>query len=220
MGGLAHELRNPLSTVMVNLKLLAEDLQDLSVNPEDARRRGLLKVDVLRREAERLQQLLDEFLRLAGPCPLRLTSVDLNEVVNRLVGFLEPLMASRQIRVLVESAQKPLLCRADESLLSQAILNIALNAQQSMPDGGTLRIRLRRGPNAAVVEVQDEGLGISPSDRERIFQPFYSTRSRGTGLGLPITKRIIEEHGGTLGFDSEPGRGTTFFVRLPMAGNA
>jgi len=220
VGGLAHELRNPLSTVMVNLKLLAEDLQDLSVNPEDARRRGLLKVDVLRREAERLQQLLDEFLRLAGPCPLRLATIDLHEVIGRLVTFLGPLMTSRQVRVLVERDTTPLHCDADESLLSRALLNITLNAEQSMSNGGTLRIRLKPDGDDAVIEIQDEGVGISHSDRDRIFRPFYSTRPGGTGLGLPITKRIIEEHGGTLTFESEPGKGTTFFVRLPGANDS
>jgi len=214
-GGLAHELRNPLSTMMVNLKLLAEDLQDAEAPPEAVRRRALLKVDVLRREAERLQQLFDDFLNLAGPCKLRQTEIDLNAIVTRLVDFFGPVARNHRIDIEFTPRTTALSCPVDEQLLSQALLNIVINAQQAMPEGGTLRIVTYAEAGWAVIEISDCGRGIASNDRERIFRPFFSTKPGGSGLGLPITQRIVNEHGGRLTFRSEPGRGTTFTVHLP-----
>ncbi len=215
-GGLAHELRNPLSTIMVNLKLLAEDLQDLEAHPRDVRRRALLKVDVLRREAERLQSLFDEFLNLTGPYALHRQPVDLNLVVTRLVEFCEPLLSANAIRVTVDAAGTPLQCSVDEKLLRQALLNIVINAQQAMPDGGELRIKVGKDGDRAFIAVADSGVGIPQPYHDRVFRPFFSTKSGGTGLGLSITQRIIHEHEGTLTFQSEEGKGTTFTIRLPL----
>lgn len=214
-GGLAHELRNPLSTMMVNLKLLGEDLQDTEARPEDMRRRALLKVDVLRGEAERLQTLFDDFLNLAGPCKLRREALDLNTIVNRLAVFFDPVARSAHIELAVRPSTGPLICEVDEQLLSQALLNLVINAQQAMPSGGTLRFATRAEGAFAVIDVSDTGVGIAESDRERILRPFYSTKSRGSGLGLSITQRIVNEHDGELAFQSEVGRGTTFTIRLP-----
>ena len=215
-GGLAHELRNPLSTIMINLTLLAEDLQDLDTHPRDIRRRTLLKVEVLRREAERLQALFDEFLNLAGPCPLQRERIDLHGVVTRLVEFSEPLLSAHRIRVTVHPTCDPLHCLLDEKLLRQALLNIVINAQQAMPDGGELRISTGMDGDWAYLAVADTGVGIPDQYYDRVFRPFFSTKSGGTGLGLSITQRIIHEHGGTLTFHSEVEKGTTFTIRLPL----
>jgi signal transduction histidine kinase len=214
-GGLAHELRNPLSTMMVNLKLLAEDLQDPKVAADVVRRRALLKVDVLRREAERLQQLFDDFLNLAGPCKLRPAEADLNRIIERLVEFFAPVARNHKVEIEFVPASSGALAWVDDPLVSQALLNLFINAQQAMPAGGTLRIVTRSDPDWAEIEITDSGLGVSAGDRERIFQPFFSTKPGGTGLGLCITRRIVREHGGRLAFDSEPGRGTRFVIELP-----
>jgi two-component system sensor histidine kinase HydH len=215
-GGLAHELRNPLSTMMINLKLLAEDLSDTDASPEDVRRRALLKVDTLRREAERLQSLFDDFLNLTGPCRLQRAKTDLNAVVARLIEFFEPLAHSEGIEVRTVGTQNPLVCPVDEKLLSQALLNIVVNAQQAMPEGGELTLTTAVEGDQAVLTVSDTGVGIAQSDRERILRPFFSTKASGNGLGLSLTRRVIQEHGGTLSFESELGRGTTFTIRLPL----
>jgi signal transduction histidine kinase len=214
-GGLAHELRNPLSTMMINLKLLAEDLGDPEADPEDVRRRALLKVDTLRGEAERLQGLFEDFLNLAGPCRLQRKETDLNAVVARLVEFFEPSARTGGIEVRISHADDPLMCSVDERLLSQALLNILINAQQAMPDGGELTITTGIEGDDVVVAVRDTGIGITESDRARIFRPFFSTKAGGNGLGLSITQRLVHEHGGELRFAGEPGRGTTFTMRLP-----
>jgi len=213
-GGLAHELRNPLSTMMVNLKLLAEDLRDDSADPVDVRRRSLLKVDGLRREAERLQQLFDEFLNLAGPFTLKKETVDLGSVISRLATFLDPLLRSNRVDLTVSTPDSPVYCRGDENLLSQALLNLAINAQQAMPDGGDLRMATGTTDGEAWITVSDTGMGIAPADHQRVFKPFFSTKAKGTGLGLAITRRIIHEHGGTLTLSSELSKGTSFTVRL------
>jgi two-component system, NtrC family, sensor histidine kinase HydH len=215
-GGLAHELRNPLSTMMVNLKLLAENLQDNSANFEDIRRRALLKVDVLRRQAERLQALFDDFLNLATPYNLQRSSCDLNKVVARLVEFFEPMLKSSGVVLQVHLAAGPVLVSADEKLLSQALLNLMVNAQEAMPQGGTLTISTSRKNDYAEIRVADTGIGIAEKDRDRVMRPFFSTKSKGTGLGLSITRRIIQEHSGELNFEANQPQGTILSIRLPL----
>ncbi len=216
VGGLAHELRNPLSIMMVNLKLLAEDLEDIQIHPEDARRRGLHKVQALQHEAKRLQRLFDQFLHLTDPYYLDPVPSDLNEIVRSLVEFFEGSAEGEDIEVQFTPADAPLMCRVDEQRIRQGLLNILINAQQAMPDGGVLGIRTTCEADGAVVAISDTGPGIAPEDRERILRPFYSTKAHGSGLGLSITQRIIREHGGTLTLESMLGEGTTFLVWLPF----
>lgn len=214
-GGLAHELRNPLSIVMVNLKLLAEDLQDQDADPQDVRRRALLKVDVLRGEAQRLQNLFDDFLNLTGPCRVEKKNIDVNSIVQRMVTFFEPLAHNHRIHLQLELNDSPAMCQVDDELLSQALLNIVVNAQQAMPEGGRLTIATRDDGDHVVLSVTDTGVGITPEDQERILKPFYSTKRSGTGLGLSITNRLIQAQGGTIEFSTTPGQGTTFTISLP-----
>ena len=215
IGGLAHELRNPLSTLMVNLKLLSEDLNDLTADPEDTRRRSLVRVNSLQREAERLQTLFDEFLHLTDPFKGRRTEEDINDIVGRLLAFFEPSARGGGIKVEFTLADGPLVCRVDESHLRRALLNILINAQQAMPHGGTMTVTTKAEDSFAVIEIADTGTGIGEEDRERVLRPFFSTKAEGTGLGLSITQRVIHEHGGTLGFESQRDAGTTFTIRLP-----
>lgn len=214
-GGLAHELRNPLSTMMINLKLMAEDLNDPATVCEDVRRRALLRVNVLQHEAERLQGIFDDFLQLMNPYRLTKKPVDVVATVNRLAEFFAPVAQSHGLALSVDAGASRLVFDADENLLRQALLNLLINAQQATPAGGTITMRCVEENNAIVVSVSDTGAGIAPEARERIFRPFFSTKQGGTGLGLSLTQRIIQEHGGTLTFESEIGKGTTFVVRLP-----
>lgn len=214
-GGLAHELRNPLSTIMINLKLLAEDLIDASAEFEDVRRRALNRVDSVRREAERLQGIFDDFLRLTNPFRLNKSPVDIVATVHRLAEFFEPVARSHGLTLTVEACSAPLVCEADENLLRQALLNLLINAQQATAPGGTITLGCTMDGNNAVVYVRDTGAGIAPEARERVFRPFFSTKQGGSGLGLSLTQRIVHEHGGTLTFESDVGKGTTFCIRLP-----
>lgn len=220
IGGLAHELRNPLSTLMVNLQLLAEDLNDLTADPEDTRRRSLVRVGSLQREAERLQSLFDEFLHLTDPFKAHPTEEDINDIVGRLLAFFEPSARGGGIKIEFTLADGPLICHVDESHLRRALLNILINAQQAMTEGGTLTVTTKAEDTFAVVEIADTGTGIGEEERERVFRPFFSTKAKGTGLGLSITQRVIQEHGGTLSFESRRDVGTTFTIRLPRPAKA
>ncbi len=219
-GGLAHELRNPLSTIMINLKLLKEQLSDTNTSAEDMRRRALVKVDTLRREAERLQALFDDFLQLTGPRGLEPGRTDMCQLLGRLLEFLKPVLESGAVHWSMDVPNEPVFAVVDERLISQALLNLMINAQQAMADGGELRVRLSAQADWCVIELSDTGMGISPAERERIFQPFFSTKAEGTGLGLSITRRIVSDHGGLLSCESGLGAGTTFVVRLPLRGFA
>jgi two-component system sensor histidine kinase HydH len=215
-GGLAHELRNPLSTVMIQLTLLAEDLEDIEVHPIDARRRALFKVEILRREAQRLQSLFDEFLSLTGPCGLGLKDVDVNQIVAGLGTFVDPEANARGIAVKLSLADEPVVCPVDENLLRQALLNIIINAQEAMPEGGELRLATGIQGDDAAIAISDTGVGIAAEDRDRILKPFFSTKPGGNGLGLSITQRIIHEHHGSICIESGPEQGTTFTIGLPL----
>jgi len=215
-GGLAHELRNPLSTVMIQLKLLAEDLEDIEAHPIDARRRALFKVEILQREAQRLQSLFDEFLSLTGPCRLGLKDVDVNQIVARLGAFVEPEAKAKGIAVKLSLADEPVVCPVDENLLRQALLNIVINAQEAMPEGGELRLATGIQADDAAIAISDSGVGVATEDRNRILKPFFSTKPDGNGLGLSITQRIIHEHRGSIVIESGPGQGTTFTIVLPL----
>lgn len=218
-GGLAHEIRNPLSTLKVNLQLLAEDWREADdPDKSDLCRRSLAKLDTLRTEADRLQNILDDFLRYIGRQELHLTQADLNEVVEEMLIFFQPQATAHKVRVRSTLWSEPLICQVDVPLIKQALLNLFVNAQQAMPEGGELMVRTRLDVDGrACIEVTDTGCGIAPADHAKIFQAYYSTKRDGTGLGLPTTKRIVRAHGGTVELHSEPGRGSRFTLRIPTS---
>lgn len=213
-GRLAHEIRNPLSTMRMNLDLLAEDFE----NPENQReRRALVKIERVRKESHRLQAILEDFLRFVRIKDLRTRPTNLNDLVDDLRDFCEGEGLAHAIvsRAALDPELPPV--ALDAELFKQALFNLIRNAQLAMPDGGELILTTRRAGDWAVLDVIDTGVGIPPEDRDRIFEPFVSSRPGGSGLGLPTTRRIVEAHGGRLSVESEPGRGSKFTVRLPLA---
>jgi signal transduction histidine kinase len=214
-GGLAHEIRNPLSTLKVNLQLLAEDL-GMEANA-DLRRRSLQRLETLQSETERLQILLDNFLRLVSGHEINTRPVDIGKVVRHLVEFFTPRAEEMDIRMRLRLSDEELICELDESLIQQALLNLCLNAQQSMPDGGELIVETAAEDDWARIDVTDTGIGIAAEALDKLFKPFFSTRKGGSGLGLSVTRRIVSEHGGTIEVQSEPGKGSRFTVRVPRS---
>jgi len=221
-GGLAHEIRNPLSTIKVNLQLLSEDLRDAQrhLDPghphEHLFRRSLLRLETLRQQVTRMGAILDSFLSYVGGTEPQTARVDLNDMVDRLVEFFSPQARSAGLTLRVALADGPLWCDIDEDLLQQAVLNLLVNAQQAVGDSGEIIVRtVRAAGGEAHVVVQDTGPGIDPQHRERIWQAFYSTKQGGTGLGLPLARRIVRMHGGDIDIDSQPGHGASFVIRLP-----
>jgi two-component system sensor histidine kinase HydH len=218
--GLAHEIRNPLSTLKLNLQLLEEELASL---PGEAGKRSTIRLATLKKEADRLRQTLDDFLKFAGRIELRPEAVSLNSVVEELVDFLLPQANAGGVRVHTALAAEDPKCRLDVNLFKQALLNLLLNALQAMPkeaENGErpreLMVRTLKTAEHAILYVSDTGLGILPENMPRIFEGYFTTKRGGTGLGLPTTRRIIEEHGGHITVESEAGKGTTFRVELPL----
>lgn len=221
-GGLAHEIRNPLATLKVNLQLLAEDWRELSrLDPaaSDLVRRSLNRVETMLREADRLAHILDAFLRYSARHEPRRIPCDLSQLVARIAEFVAPQAAAQGVNLECRDADGPLRVAVDDDLLEQALLNLVFNALQAMPDGGTLTIQTRRLPDGRpAIDVIDTGTGIPPDRVGRVFEPYYSTRRGGTGLGLPTARRIVAAHGGSIEVRSEPGQGSTFTIILPPDG--
>lgn len=213
IGGLAHEIKNPLSTITVNLKLLAEDFQ----NPEsDSERQALVRISVLGEEAQRLSNLLDDVLKFVRRPQLQRKSCDVNELMQAMVDFYSAQARSAKLTFRHQLHSAPLICDLDMDLIKQALLNIFINAQQAMPDGGELMIRTSTEANSALIDITDTGPGISQNDRKKIFEVSFSTKQGGSGLGLPTTKRIIQAHQGSIEVQTTPGRGTNFRISLPL----
>ena len=233
--GLAHEIKNPLSTVGLNMQLLQEDLGDIGRDappgaiPEEKLGRMQRRFDALRRETSRLRDILEDFLRFAGRMELDRTPTDLNALVDELADFYEPQAAAAHVNQRRQLGARPAVVPIDAGLVKQALLNLLINATQAMatarekgrPHGGAdellLRTQNRRylGRDEVEICVTDTGPGITPDVVEKVFQPYFSTKRGGTGLGLPTSRRIAEEHGGRLTVHSEPGRGTEFTIALP-----
>jgi two-component system sensor histidine kinase HydH len=210
-GGLAHELKNPLSTIKLNLQLLQEDIADVP-NLDTSRAR----VQTLRREVDRLHQTLDSFLKFAGRIELNRQVVRVNAIIRDMIDFFTPQAAASQVRMHASLADDDLPLSLDVNLFKQALLNMMLNAVQAMPSGGDLIIRTAVHNGTLVLDVSDTGVGIPPEQLSRLFEAFHTTKKGGTGLGLATTRRIIEEHGGHISVESQPGRGTNFRLELPL----
>jgi len=212
--GLMHEIRNPLSTLNLNLQLLAEDF---AAPQTDLQRRTARKLQVLQDETKRLEEILNKFMVFVGRMEVTTSRLDAGRLVSDLLTFYEPQAAPHRItlRSTIEPGLPPV--EADADLLKQALLNLILNAQAAMPDGGELMISMRPDGQAVAITITDTGSGIPADQLGRVFDAYYSTRRGGSGLGLPIVKRIVAEHGGSITVASEPGRGTQFVIRLPAA---
>jgi signal transduction histidine kinase len=255
--GLAHEIKNPLSTIGLNAQLLAEGLEEIrDRHPDEVRRLGN-RVGALRREAERLRGILADFLEFAGQLRPDLREDDLRSAIEEVVEFYRPEAERLSVRLRADLGDEPVLIRFDARLIKQAVLNLLLNATQAMstpgpavnahsqhdarPAGvgqsggggggggasgvGELMLRLARGKEedrrrVVRLEVIDTGPGMSQEVLARIFEPYFTTKPGGSGLGLPTSRRLIEAHGGHLEVQSEPGRGTRFIITLPVLGPA
>jgi two-component system sensor histidine kinase PilS (NtrC family) len=213
--GLAHEIRNPLNSLYINGQLLEEMLSELPEGsvPQKGDLLSLARANL--KVTQRLNDTLSGFLRFARPPAMELALVDLNRILSETLRFLETEFAYRGITLQTRLHPTPLPILADEKLLKQAFLNLLLNAQEAMEKEEKV-IRVTTGVRAGqpFVRIRDNGRGIAPSDRRRIFRLFFTTRKNGSGLGLPIVRQIVRQHGGAVYVRSEEGKGTTITVAL------
>lgn len=214
--GIAHEIRNPLTSV----KILIHSLADEQASPE-AREKDLA---VIEGEIGRMNKIIKQFLDFARPRPPSLEPTEIEKILEETINLLHYEMEGQKIRLIRDYAAGLPPVPMDPEQMKQVFLNLFLNSIQAMEEGGVLKISTnltisppgKNGDSWVEVGVCDTGKGIAEKIQERIFEPFFSTKAEGVGLGLPIAERIVNEHGGKMEVQSEPGRGATFWVRLPL----
>ncbi|HXI84506.1 MAG TPA: ATP-binding protein [Verrucomicrobiae bacterium] len=211
--GVAHEIGNPLNSLNIHLQLMERELKKLPTAQGDRLREDLR---VARDEIGRLDQIINQFLRAIRPTQPELQPTAVNDVITDALLLLEREIGDRDI--LVEQELAPSLPRIllDRAQLKQAFYNIIKNALQAMRSGGILRIRTEANPTHVIISFIDSGHGIAPEEIGQLFEPYFTTKENGTGLGLMIVQRIVREHGGTIEVESDKDRGTTFRVKLPI----
>ena len=216
-GGLAHEIRNPLSTIALNLDLLSEDL---AAGDSPRERRILQKVIAVRKQCVNLERLLNDFLQFARVGAVEQQPADLNGLVEEFIEFYQPQAKDQGIEISPHLAANLPHVNIDARLFRQVLTNLTRNAQQAMPRGGVLELQTYSRDDRVILEIIDNGEGMSPETQSKMYDTFYSTKQEGSGLGLPTVRKIVEVHGGTIHCDSEPGRGTRFSISLPVAREA
>ena len=216
--GVGHEVKNPINAMVVHLELLKTKLANGNGAAAGAQRH----VDILAGEMQRLDRVVQTLADFTRPMELHLKECNLREVVQAVVELIGAEMDDNGVQLTIETPRDPLMVRVDPELLQQALLNLVLNAMQAMPGGGLIRITMHREHHFAVIDVTDQGEGIAEEVLPRIFDLYFTTKAKGSGIGLAMTYRILQIHGGAMDVRSNPDpqaaeRGTTFTVRLPLA---
>ena len=231
MAGVAHEVKNPLNAMTIHLELLKQKMAaareaiavpagvPAAVAPAAGRSTDLTKhVNIIADEIKRLDQVVVGFLKFARPDELKLQPVHLASLISEVVSMTAPEAERRNILIKVDCPESLPEINADPGMLQQALLNLALNGCQAMPDGGTLRIACRSTPRRKVeLDIEDTGVGIPPENLGRIFDLYFTTKEKGSGIGLSMVFRIVQLHDGDIEVQSIPGRGTTFKLTFPAA---
>jgi len=207
--GIAHEIRNPLTSINILIHSLTENLSSGNSQKEDLK--------VIEEEIHRINEIVDQFLRFAKPAPPLLKKADVISIFEETLQLLRPQIEKQGIVIQKEFQPLPPILM-DREQMKQVILNLLLNAVQAMPKGGNLVLKghIPEGDRWIRLSIQDSGVGISGEDINKLFDPFFSTKEGGMGLGLSIAHRIIDQHHGKIEVESTPGEGTLFTVWLPI----
>ncbi len=217
--GVAHEVRNPLNAISIGLQRLRKEF---TPGDEEARAEYTRFTEIMQAEVGRLNEIVSRFLTLARPSRLTLAEEPLDPLLEELMTLLASQASAQKIRTEVSLQLGEARVRMDRQKLAHAFMNILLNAIQAMPEGGMLSVRAEMGSVSADgrrirVRIADSGPGIAPENLDRIFEPYFTTKEGGTGLGLALAYKIVQEHQGTIRAESQPGAGATFTVTLPVA---
>ena len=206
--GIAHEIKNPVVGISNGLDLVLRRTNDPALEPITSE---------MKRQLHRIEGAVRDLLTFARPRRPDVGPVDPVQVVQRAVSLVDPVAGRQRVRIVLRSTDRPLpLIFADADLLQQALVNLLMNALQASPSGGEVVVTSGGESRGVRITIQDQGPGIPDADLEQIFKPFFTTRHSGTGLGLPISRGIIEQHGGRLTVESGPGGGARFTVTLPL----
>ena len=208
--GIAHEIRNPLTSINILIHSLTENLPSGDSHREDLK--------VIEEEINRINEILDRFLRFAKPAPPLLERTDVASIFEETLQLIRPRIEKQLIVVQKEFQALPIILM-DREQMKQVALNLLLNAVQAMPKGGTLMLRGQNSEDGQWIRIsiQDSGMGIPNEDMNKLFDPFFSTKEGGVGLGLSIAHRIIDQHHGKIEVESTPGEGTLFTIWLPIS---
>jgi len=208
--GIAHEIRNPLTSINILIHSLTENITSQNAHRED--------LQVIEEEIRRINEIVDQFLRFAKPASPLLEKTNLIPILEEILQLLRPQIERGKIKVKKEFDPLPLIT-VDREQIKQVILNLLLNAVQAMPKGGLLTLggHVWESDGWIRLSVQDSGIGIPAEDLNKLFDPFFSTKEGGVGLGLSIAHRIVDQHHGKIEVESAPGKGTLFTVCLPIS---
>ena len=212
-GGVAHEVKNPLNAMLMHVELAKMKLNhgDYDLQPQ---------MDVISTEILRLDRVVKTFLDFTKPVALNLSEVPLSSFVNDIADLARPQAEAGGIELVVTQTADTVAITVDVDLIKQALLNIVVNAIEAMPQGGQLKIDSGVRADYAEIRIADTGPGIPPEVRENIYNLYFTTKPQGSGIGLAMTFQIIQLHDGRINFSSEPGKGTTFTVDLPLSTEA
>lgn len=209
---LAHEIRNPLSSLDIHVQLLEEDLGELApamrtqLNP---------RLEIIRGELHRLASIVDHFLRLAGPSQLDVEAVEMAKIIQHVCDLLRPEAAARSIELSTQVEPGLPNIPADPVRLTQALMNLVINAMQAVERNGHIAVSARQAEQGMLIQVSDDGPGIPPERLASIFDPYFTTKAEGSGLGLWIAQQIVTAHGGTINVQKGPQGGALFAIALP-----
>lgn len=212
---LAHEIRNPLSSLDVQFQLLEEDLG--SVTPQ-LRLSLAARLGVIRGELQRLDVVVDRFLKLVGPAALELEPVDVPLIITHVCDLLRPEASRHQVEIVATAEPDLPLVTADAVRLTQVLMNVVINGIQAASGAGRVTVSAAKTADALVVRVQDSGPGIPPTELGEIFDPYFTTKPEGNGLGLWIAQQIVVAHGGDLHAENAAEGGAVFVLTLPLKG--
>src|SRR6476661_1740183 len=210
--GVAHEIGNPLNSLHIHLQLMERSVQNLH---DGAKAELQQSIDIARSEVNRLDSIVTQFLRAIRPSRPELRPENINTIVEEAVRFFAPEIQDRDIVVEQELRSDLPLLQLDRDQMKQAFYNVIKNSLEAMKRRGTLRIRTDRDDTHVLVRFVDTGGGISAENLSRVFEPYFTTKPSGTGLGLLIVRRIVREHGGELSIESERDKGLSLTIRLP-----
>jgi signal transduction histidine kinase len=208
--GVGHEVKNPINAIVVHLELLKNKLGG---DHAPATRH----LEVIDAEIHRLDRVVQTLVDFSRPVELQLQEQDLRKVIGDVLALADEELSTRNVKLESRLPAHALIANVDADLLKQAAINVILNGAQAMPNGGTLRVTLEEDRKMAVLRIADEGTGIPPEIREKIFDLYFTTKSGGSGIGLAMTYRILQLHHGSVDVQSTVGRGTEFSLRIPLA---